>query len=701
MQDRERCAGRCEPITNSGVAQETKYFDAALLELHHTYKNWNKLSQPEKDHVNSRLIHMYNRVRRLQPKTRENQSQAAGLTERVSKMLDIFGVTPNVPPQGHRNTSRAEQTSVPLQIQTNTPSAARASVSDMQISHKAEHARPEPRAQPQNLGAIPKTNSHEPRRNLFVRPPNQDFDKLVNRATPPSIFTGYREPMPPHRSESEFRNSEILSSTLRNAQREPHSHAGGPNHQCHSGMLRDPPLTFPSVFGPVTYHRSAPEQPITRGGSNLEAMQQMQAHTNEMLQKFENSMLQFMENMAIRNRNESHPQPYRALDPNQVPFPEASDRESATSRRNRRSAQSHHRRYSHQSIRRSRSNTSFASQSNSDDETSSGSSSDSSANSDCANRQRLYRRNPNHRTQHAQKKPLGPQNFGFMFSGDKDSSDKRDLAAPEFLRALDSVRKSENYSKETTVSFLIALLRGSAKSWWMNVSKKIGQSYSRFKKEFRKQWFEDDYETSAYIDLVAFKQKSEPVMKYLINFETKANCCSPQLSDKQMVSLLKRNLNEDYRHCVKLSKAKTLAAVKKVCKEFSSDKDKKTTGGPIDRNPNRVPRFQNDNRRDRHVFAVECLGAEYNTDDEEEKYSPYEVCVVRRVDEQGDKREFKCYNCKQIGHAWRNCPTPITTPFCMHCGKEGVKITTCERQACRDFYQTRLRKRAEKAGQAK
>lgn len=93
---------------------------------------------------------------------------------------------------------------------------------------------------------------------------------------------------------------------------------------------------------------------------------------------------------------------------------------------------------------------------------------------------------------------------------------------------------------------VVTLLRGDAKSWWMTTAHCV-RSYPAFVDAFKQEWFEPDAETTTYIDLVAYKQKSEPAHRYLINFEAKASYCDPRPSERQLVDILKRNQAEDYR----------------------------------------------------------------------------------------------------------------------------------------------------------
>lgn len=278
------------------------------------------------------------------------------------------------------------------------------------------------------------------------------------------------------------------------------------------------------------------------------------------------------------------------------------------------------------------------------------------------------------------------------------TTDKKDVSAPAFIRGIEMYRRSEKYSPEDMLNSVITLLRGDAKNWWMSKAAKT-HTYPQFLEEFKTEWFEPDADTTTYLDLVAYKQKGEPVHRYLINFEAKASYCSPVPTDKQLVDILKRNLGEEYRKDVDLKDPHTVADVKNICKRIDRNIGRRPKSVNHDRTTDH--RSSTDRPRNRHVLMVECLGAEYDSDANEEDLSPLEICTVSILTSDEDakpqqKREFTCFNCHQVGHMWRHCKQEIKKPFCMGCGQEGVKIPNCSRRACQDFYQRRLARRKER-----
>lgn len=396
-----------------------------------------------------------------------------------------------------------------------------------------------------------------------------------------------------------------------------------------------------------------------------ELLRQLQAHTDESLNRFERRMMQVMrEEVSQQPSNQGN----RDAD--------ANSQQSRTSTQPRRAAPANL-------------PTPTVESSTDSDHRSDGRSDGNSS----GGRPREPRR-----SQYAVRKPLTPNLWGFTFSGDPLSTDRKDVGAPAFIRGVEMYRRSEKYSPEDMLDSVITLLRGDAKSWWMSKATAI-RTYPQFIEEFRDEWFEPDADTTTYLDLVAYKQKSEPVHRYLINFEAKASYCVPVPTDKQMVDILKRNLAEDYRKDVDLKDPRTVADVKNICKRIDRNIVRKPKTGTTDRSSDHRP--STDRPRNRHVFLVECLGAEYDSDAGEEDFSPLEICTVNVLTSDEDtlpqqKREFTCFNCHQLGHVWRNCKQELKKPFCMGCGKEGVKIPDCPRKACQDFYQRRLARRKER-----
>lgn len=499
---------------------------------------------------------------------------------------------------------------------------------------------------------------------------------------------------------------ERVSSTPRQPQPLPPPSLGPP--------IRSPPLNANPTERPANQNMESIQytQPPSHDQSlNAGIIQQLQAHT-QFLQRFENSMVQFIQQATTAQTSSqatTTPSTSQAATAPNAPAaamargsqPETERNDNRTARRAAEMvvAPSRSRNNENQDTANGGSSSESSTESSSDTETTSSSSSRRHH-----SRRRSPRNSRHRRHRHAFKKPITPNLWGFTFSGEEASSDKKDVSAPEFLRAVELFRKSESYSKQDTLSFMSTLLRGTAKRWWMNQSDRV-TSYRQFQKVFREQWLDDDFETNAFMDVVAYRQTNESVKQYLVNFETKVSYCLPRPSDRQLVSILLRNLSEEYRKDVDLKEPKTISDIRKICKKIDRNQEKRSKPPRSDKyhERERPYKYSSEKTRDRHAFAVECLGADYETDDDESKLSPFEVCLVNKISdgETGSEahqqtKEFRCFNCKQLGHAWRQCKSPIEEPFCMHCGLEGVKITNCTRKACQDFYKERLRKRAEK-----
>lgn len=297
------------------------------------------------------------------------------------------------------------------------------------------------------------------------------------------------------------------------------------------------------------------------------------------------------------------------------------------------------------------------------------------------------------------RKPIPPDRWGFSFSGGP-TGNARDTTPQNFLAMMEANRRSEGYNKATMLTFMNVLLTGSAKIWWINNQKKI-RDYKQFIERFKAEWYVCDFETVAFIELCSYKQNEEDIMAYLTAFETRVYQCNPRPSEAQVVGILRRNVRAEFRDHLLLAKPKTLAAVRQACKE--KNEAEKAKG-----NQRRPPREEEKPRREkpaqpkgRYAYAIDILGAEIDSGEEYDP-SPYEVYFVQSQKERGNpnaqpRREYHCFNCGKLGHMWRQCPDKITTPFCMHCGKKGVKISTCSEEACKHFHETRVRKRAERA----
>lgn len=242
------------------------------------------------------------------------------------------------------------------------------------------------------------------------------------------------------------------------------------------------------------------------------------------------------------------------------------------------------------------------------------------------------------------------------------------------------------------MTYLNVLLNGTAQIWWTCKRRSIS-TYDEFIEEFKMEYFPKDFEETAFIELCAYKQKEENVMKYLTAFQTRLTYCRPQPSEYQVICILKRNVRAEFQTYLALKDPKSFRALKLACKEkqeiddralgtVKSEVEKPKKGG-----------------KGKFMYALDLLGVEVDSADDEP--TPFEICYMQNGSGNAgqQKREFHCFNCDKLGHLWRKCPIKIATPFCMHCGRKGTKLPDCPEQACRDFYQKRAARRAERANQ--
>lgn len=305
-----------------------------------------------------------------------------------------------------------------------------------------------------------------------------------------------------------------------------------------------------------------------------------------------------------------------------------------------------------------------------------------------------------HSSQFAVRKQISPDRWGFTFSGE-ESSNRRDTSPQNFLVYLESNRLAEGYSKATMLTFMNVLLTGIALTWWTLNQRKI-TSYEGFMSEFKNEFFPEDFATNAFIELCAYKQKEEPVMRYLTAFQTKASQCVPYPSEAQIVSILKKNVRDEFQLFLALKNPRNFVDVKRACKEKAELDARNVT-------PNKTIREESKPRRHEKTKPRSVYTLEVNATDEESEGesgpTEFEVCYIQQSGSaEGNatqRKEYHCFNCNRLGHLWRKCPDKITEPFCMYCGRKGVKISDCPNERCQNFYKARAERRATRADNPK
>lgn len=180
-------------------------------------------------------------------------------------------------------------------------------------------------------------------------------------------------------------------------------------------------------------------------------------------------------------------------------------------------------------------------------------------------------------------------------------------------------------------------------------------------------------------------------MRYLTAFQTRASYCVPYPSDVQIISILKRNVREEFQLFLTLKNPKTFADAKRACKEKAE----------LDaRNAPKCNRDEKSRRSDkpqmRKVFSLETADGDMDSNEETEP-TEFEVCYIQGDANAERLKKYRCFNCDRIGHLWRKCSDKITAPFCMYCGRKGVKISDCPNEKCKFFYRARAERRANRA----
>lgn len=233
-------------------------------------------------------------------------------------------------------------------------------------------------------------------------------------------------------------------------------------------------------------------------------------------------------------------------------------------------------------------------------------------------------RHHNNTSQFAIRKQISPDRWSFTFSGE-EKGNKRDTTPQNFLAQLESNRVAEGYTKATMLTFMNVLLTGIAQTWWTLNRKKM-TTYDEFIVNFKREYFPEDFETNAFIDLCAYKQKEEPVMQYLTMFQTRASYCDPYPSEAQLVSILKRNVREEFQMFLVLKKPLTFVDVKRACKEKAELDARNVTMNKIFRSENKPRNFEKP--KPRNVYSIEMLEAEEESVEDAEP-TEYEICYLQ------------------------------------------------------------------------
>lgn len=274
---------------------------------------------------------------------------------------------------------------------------------------------------------------------------------------------------------------------------------------------------------------------------------------------------------------------------------------------------------------------------------------------------------------HSGKNPLGSWSVRF------DGTDSV-LPVEEFIFRVELMAEGESVSNQDLAAGLHYLLTGNALTWfWLfkrrNRNAPWNELVANLKSEFKNR--DTDYEIRKKAD--ATKQAArESFSDFKLRVEAELSRLNNPISEEEKLSMLKRNLKPDLRKAVFYRDIRSTVDLAEMCREF--EKLSSQLGEEVQTNYVR-----------RSVHEIDNVGSNYEYGSEnpmhqyfDANYNPFPEMGAAyqeevQVDAIGNAEYLVCWNCKDLGHAFMDCPKPIPPGriFCFGCGAANILKPNC------------------------
>lgn len=293
-------------------------------------------------------------------------------------------------------------------------------------------------------------------------------------------------------------------------------------------------------------------------------------------------------------------------------------------------------------------------------------------------------------------KPIPITSWKVYFTGETTLG-KDEHSVNDFITLVNLHKTANNISDENMFRNIGLLLRKSALSWYIGDYRNI-RTWSEFIVRFRQKYLSDNsnFEILSEIENRT-QQRNEDAATYINDMINRFRSMPTALSEVHQCHIVQRNLNK--ANAMKLADKRyhSIVDLEKACRNIESMRKHLKLNTPFEERTDKFPKF----KPRPHVAAIEhsdsCESEEeehgFSIDDDFEgecdaistrhqkgkplKFSsnvnkPPVKEAIKKV-----KKETKCFNCRQTGHWFMECPAERTRMFCFRCGRDDITTPEC------------------------
>lgn len=247
--------------------------------------------------------------------------------------------------------------------------------------------------------------------------------------------------------------------------------------------------------------------------------------------------------------------------------------------------------------------------------------------------------------------------WNISFSGDDTG-----LRVDEFLVRVEHIAITQRYSLEEVARNIYILLKGLAASWFFSwLTRNPDPSWVELKNQLRDHFRTADTDCDIEHAMMNRSQRSNETFDTFYHVITELNArMERRRSDKDLIEILKRNVNPKMTMFIHNSKTRILSEFLKECRR--AERDIAKVEGSLNRSRPRVNELK---------LVEEMMPPQ------DEDLPQIDAIYSNLKRETPDHSKLTCFDCKKIGHKAINCQEKSNRIFCYNCGKDNYVVSNC------------------------
>lgn len=292
-------------------------------------------------------------------------------------------------------------------------------------------------------------------------------------------------------------------------------------------------------------------------------------------------------------------------------------------------------------------------------------------------------------------KPIPITSWKVYFTGETTLG-KDEHGVNDFITLVNLHKTANRISDENMSQNIGLLLRKSALSWYIGEYRNM-RTWSEFIVRFRQKYLSDtsNFEILSEIENRT-QQRNEDAVTYINNMVNRFPSMPTALAESHQCHIIQRNLSRANAMKISAKRYTSIIELEKACRNMESTrKHLKLAPMPDEKNDKFFkfkPRPQ--------IAAVDHSDSagseeEYDPHDNELEFECDAISSKNKMNNRSTKprsngnkppanetlnkikNDTKCYNCRQKGHWFMECPIERTRVFCFRCGKDDLITPEC------------------------